>query len=165
MFHGGGWWLGGGARDSQGAGNVLLLGLDPGYMTVFTWGKLIDLYTHYLFAIFLYIILNKMLTSKEWDSSINPDVEQFLRCIGKCRWGSKSQEHKHGSLFSVWACVMDTQEKDPLWDVGDILCVPEGIPWLWRQMAGGGGERGLSSAWSEIFTSTHPWMYCEIWDV
>ena len=34
-------------------------------MTVFTWGKLIDLYTHYLFAIFLYIILNKMLTSKE----------------------------------------------------------------------------------------------------
>lgn len=61
----GGWGPGVDTRDSQSAGNVLLPGWDPGCTTVFTWGKLIGLYTRYLFAIFLYIILSKMLTSKE----------------------------------------------------------------------------------------------------
>lgn len=47
-----------------------------------------------------------------------------------------------------------TQEKDPRGDVRGVPWVPEGTPLLRRETAGGGGEKGLSSTWSEIFTST-----------
>lgn len=168
-FHGGGLVTGSGhpgTRDSQSAGNVLLPGWDPGYTTVFTWGKLIGLHTRYLLAIFLFIILSKTLTSKEWEDSINSDVERFLRRVGKCQWREQvSETQTRIPVFCVSLCDGHPRKRIPseMWGTfsgcqrGYMAVEADGRRW---------GRKGASPLPGLTFSRAH---ICECivkcWDV
>lgn len=100
MFH----WEGVTGRGHQGfpgCGNWSTSGSGPWLHECVHLGKIHRPLHPYLFAVFLYIILNEKLTLKEWDNSLNSNVEWSLRHTVKCWRGEVSETQTLIPVFCV----------------------------------------------------------------